>query len=218
MRSSAVAELVKPSQTLLLMVTAYCSYLAAGGRSPLDLVVLTVSEVLAISGTTAANMYLERDIDALMPRTSRRPLPSGSISPGSAVALASSMFLVSVIISSMWSGALTLTILVGFLSDILVYTNIVKRMTPYSVVLGGIAGAMPALGGWVLARAYYAITRRGLLAAVVATALAALALRRAEDFRRSPTRDAAREMFKMASPLIAVVFVLEALEGVLGIP
>jgi protoheme IX farnesyltransferase len=282
-RSSAVAELVKPSQTLLLMVTAYCSYLAAGGRSPLDLVILTVSEVLAISGTTAANMYLERDIDALMPRTSRRPLPSGSISPGSAVALASSMFLVSVIISSIWSGALTLTILVGFLSDILVYTNIVKRMTPYSVVLGGIAGAMPALGGWVLARgftpagfllaavvlawipmhiwfiatyyaddyalagipmmpvirgpseaaryteystasipalawAYYAITRRGLLAAVVATALAALALRRAEDFRRSPTRDAAREMFKMASPLIAVVFVLEALEGVLGIP
>ncbi len=208
MRSSAVAELVKPSQTLLLMVTAYCSYLAAGGRSPLDLVVLTVSEVLAISGTTAANMYLERDIDALMPRTSRRPLPSGSISPGSAVALASSMFLVSVIISSMWSGALTLTILVGFLSDILVYTNIVKRMTPYSVVLGGIAGAMPALVKELMNDRSYAaslgeeLTGNG----------------RAEDFRRSPTRDAAREMFKMASPLIAVVFVLEALEGVLGIP
>ena len=283
MRPGDIAGLIKPSQTLLLMVTAYCSYLAAGGRSPLDVVVLTAAEALAISGTTAANMYLERDIDALMPRTSRRPLPSGSVSPAAAVAISTSMFLASVVVASLRSGALALTILVGFLSDILVYTDIVKRVTPYSVVLGGIAGAMPALGGWALAEgftpggillsavvlawipmhiwfiatyylddyrmaavpmlpvirgpsyaaryteystaaipalawAYYAIEHRGVLAAIVATVLAAVAVKRAEDFRRTPSRDAALGMFKMASPLIAVVFVLEAIEGLLGLP
>ncbi len=283
MKSGALVGLFKPSQTLLLMATAYCSYLAAGGRSPLDLAVLTASEALAISGTTAANMYLERDIDAVMPRTSGRPLPSGSISSQAALALATSMFLASIAISSLRSSALTLTILVGFLSDILIYTNIVKRLTPYSVVLGGIAGAMPSLGGWVLARgftpagfllaatvlawipmhiwfiasyyaddyalagipmmpvvkgpseaaryaeystaampamtwAYFALARRGLIAAIASTAMAALAIRRMEDFRRSPSRDRARGVFKMASPLIAVIFLLEALEGALSLP
>ncbi|MGC8969983.1 MAG: heme o synthase [Conexivisphaera sp.] len=283
MRSRDLLELIKPPQTLLLLVTSYCAYLAAGGRSPLDLAVLTVAEALAISGTTAANMYLERDIDALMPRTSRRPLPSGSVPPGAAVALAAASFLASLAVSSLWSRGLTLTILVGFLSDVLIYTEIVKRVTPYNVILGGIAGAMPALGGWALARgltpaglllaaivlawipmhiwfiatyyaddyrlagipmmpvvrgpseaaryteystlaipalawAYWAAARRGIVAALVASALAALAVRRAEEFRRSPTRDAARAMFKLASPMIAVVFVLEAIEGILGIP
>ncbi len=283
MRPRAILDLVKPSQTALLMVTSYCSYLAAGGKSLEGLGILTAAEVLAISGTTAANMYLERDIDSIMPRTSRRPIPSGEASPTFALALASTTFLASVLISSFFSAPLTLTLLLGFLFDILIYTNIVKRRTPYSVVLGGIAGAMPALGGWALARgitpaglllsavvlawipmhiwfiatyyaedyalagipmmpvvrgareaaryveystaaipaltwAYYAIYRHGLAAAAASSALAAMALRRAEDFRRSPDKGSARAMFKMASPLLAVVFALAALEGALGIP
>jgi protoheme IX farnesyltransferase len=282
-RLADLGGLVKPPQTLLLMFTAYCAYLAAGGRSLPDLAVLTAAEGLAISGTTAANMYLERDIDSVMPRTSRRPIPSGAVPPGAAAALAASAFLAALAISSAWSRPLALTILVGFLSDILVYTNIAKRATPNSVALGGIAGAMPALGGWALARgftaaglvlsavvlawipmhiwfiatyyledyrlagipmmpvirgqseaaayaegaiaampalswAYFALTRRGLLAAAAASALSALAIRSVEGFRRSPSRDAARAIFKMASPLLAVIFLLEALEGALGIP
>lgn len=144
-------RITKPRQTLLLLTTMFCSYLIAGGRSLEALVIGGLAEFLAIAGTTAMNMYLEVDIDSLMPRTSRRPLPSGALQPTVALYFAALSFLAGVLLSHAISPLLTLTILIGFFSDILVYTNIAKRTTPMNILLGGVAGSMPALGGWVLA-------------------------------------------------------------------
>ena len=133
----------------------FCSYLIAGGRSLEALVIGGLAEFLAIAGTTAMNMYLEVDIDSLMPRTSRRPLPSGALQPTVALYFAALSFLAGVLLSHAISPLLTLTILIGFFSDILVYTNIAKRTTPMNILLGGsldrcrlkAVGCWPAAGG-----------------------------------------------------------------------
>ncbi len=276
-------ELTKPKQTALLMVTMYGAYLAAGGLSPIDIVILSAADFLAIAGTTAMNMYLEFDIDAIMPRTSGRPLPSGHVSMGSALLFSSSLFLAGLFLASLFSKPLAFTILIGFLADILVYTDIVKRRTPYNILLGGVAGGMPALGGWAMARGsiglsglllaavvmawipmhiwfiasyfyddyrlagipmlpvisgparasrateislaimsaltwtYLALESRGLIAALATTMISVVAMKKIEDFRRNPGRETARSMFKLASPVVAVVFLLEAVEGVFGL-
>ncbi|MEA3337681.1 MAG: UbiA family prenyltransferase [Chloroflexota bacterium] len=106
---------------------------------------------LAISGSTILNMWYDRDIDALMQRTCWRPLPTGQIGPNEALALGFLLALAGTV------GALALnplfgTILfAGVFFDVLTYTMWLKRRTPWSIIWGGIAGAMPLLAGRALA-------------------------------------------------------------------
>lgn len=74
--------LIKPKQTFLLAYTGICSMLAANPRvAPLTFFVVLSSLILSIAGATALTNYVDRDIDAIMKRTSRRPLPSRMIDP-----------------------------------------------------------------------------------------------------------------------------------------
>ncbi|MET1101281.1 MAG: heme o synthase, partial [Pyrodictiaceae archaeon] len=145
-------ELVKPRQTLLLLVTMYGAYFAAGGRDLATLLWMSIAGFLSIAGTTAMNMVLERDIDSLMPRTASRPIPAGLVKPASAASFSVATYTLGALVGTMVNPVFTLTILLGYFFDILIYTNLVKRSTPLNIVLGGVAGGMPALGGWAAAR------------------------------------------------------------------
>lgn len=146
-------KLVKSLQTLLLLATAAAGYVSGcclnlrAGSLP----ALLGSLFLAVGGTTVFNMLWDRDIDARMARTARRPLPSGQISAREALALA--LLLTGSGLG--WALALDVryaaVVLAGVLLDGLVYTVLLKRRTPWAIIIGGLAGGMPALAGRVLA-------------------------------------------------------------------
>lgn len=146
--------LTKPRQTFLLVVTGLAGY-GSSGICPLDdswmYFVLLGSLFLAVSGCTVFNMVYDRDIDKIMPRTSKRPLPSGKVSVPKALLFAS-------ILSGLGVGwAFTIAplygwvILAGLFLDAIIYTVILKRTTPFSILYGGLSGGMPILAGRSLA-------------------------------------------------------------------
>jgi protoheme IX farnesyltransferase len=146
-------SLIKSLQTGLLLLSGWAGYMSA--RCPVTtwrtLLALTGSLFLAISGSTALNMVLDRDIDARMSRTAARPLAAGTLSvrAGLAFALALSILGVgwAVTLSPLY-GAVVFT---GLFVDVVVYTFWLKRRTAWSIVWGGIAGGMPVLAGRALA-------------------------------------------------------------------
>lgn len=144
--------LIKSLQTGLLMVTGLAGYMSA--RCPVHniptVLGLTASLLLSISGSTVLNMWYDRDIDAIMPRTSNRPLSTGEIQPGNALKLG----LVLSVIGVSWALALDIlygvVIFAGLFFDVVIYTIWLKRRTAWSIVWGGISGGMPVLAGRVL--------------------------------------------------------------------
>ncbi|MDA0365867.1 MAG: heme o synthase [Chloroflexi bacterium] len=143
--------LTKPSIILLLLITTVpAMVLAKGGWPSTWLVIATlIGGMLAAGGAGAVNMYIDRDIDAIMQRTRSRPIPRGSITPyqalgfGIAQAVAAGVWLT--ITVNLLSAALAIA---AFLFYTLVYSAYLKRTTVHNTVLGGAAGAMPPLIGW----------------------------------------------------------------------
>jgi protoheme IX farnesyltransferase len=144
--------LIKSSQTGLLLATGIAGYLSAGTRiGLLTLLGMSFSLFFAISGSTIMNMWYDRDIDAKMKRTHKRSSASGELEP-------KEVFWVGMAISILGIGwALTITppyglvVFAGWFFDVIVYTLWLKRRTAWSIVWGGISGAMPILAGRVLA-------------------------------------------------------------------
>ncbi|MBO9531972.1 MAG: heme o synthase [Solirubrobacteraceae bacterium] len=142
-------ELTKPKvQSLLLLTTVTSMYVA--GLPSLELVLLTVLGGYMCAGAAGAvNHWYDRDIDVQMGRTALRPIPSGRVS--SALALSWGAFLLS---SSMLLLGLTVNWLTaglsfaGFVWYVFIYTMWLKRRTPQNIVIGGAAGAFPAMAGW----------------------------------------------------------------------
>ena len=127
------------------------SCLAAGGHIPWEATFISTLAVgLAAAGSGALNSYIDRDIDKVMHRTCRRPLPMGIIKPAEK-ALFAGVFLVALglIISAVWVNiAVTLFIASGSAIYIIVYTMWLKRETPWSIFIGGFAGICAFLAGW----------------------------------------------------------------------
>ena len=148
--------LTKPRIMSLLVLTALCSMIAAAGGSPatLPLVGLVIGGALACGGASALNHVLDRDIDRLMgPRTASRPVAAGRITPRRAVAfglgLSALAFVVMTLLDNVLAAALALS---GGAFYVVVYTLWLKRSTTQNIVIGGAAGAIPALAGWAAAR------------------------------------------------------------------
>lgn len=145
--------LIKSLQTGLLVFTGFAGFISA--RCPYlnvtTAVGLIVSLFLAISGSTVLNMVYDRDIDSKMQRTCLRPLPAGTVSTREALILGSTMSVLGVGLALMMDNFYGFVVLAGFVFDVGVYTIVIKRRTAWAVVWGGIAGAMPALAGRVLA-------------------------------------------------------------------
>jgi protoheme IX farnesyltransferase len=107
---------------------------------------------LGAGAAGAINMWYDRDIDAIMRRTAKRPIPSGRITPEGALAFGVALSLLSVLIMGMAANMLAAGILalsIGFY--VFVYTMWLKRRTPQNIVIGGAAGAFPAVIGWAAA-------------------------------------------------------------------
>lgn len=144
--------LTKPWIVALLLVTTLCGMLiAARGLPPPTIFVLTLlGGACAAGGANALNSYIDRDTDKVMGRTSRRPLPSGRIAPRNALIFAVTLCVLSVLILGVgvnWLAAALST--VGIVYYAYVYTVLLKRLTPQNIVIGGGAGAIPPLVGWV---------------------------------------------------------------------
>jgi heme o synthase len=139
----------KPSVQLLLLLTTVTTMYVAGDPS-LGLVALTViGGSLSAGGAAAVNHYWDRDIDAQMARTATRPVPSGRVAPGAALAYGLLLQALSFALLSLTVNLLSAVLaLGGFLGYVFVYTIWLKRRTAQNIVIGGAAGAVPPLVGW----------------------------------------------------------------------
>ena len=152
--SSAIADyiaLTKPRIILLLLVTALGGmFLASKGAPLISLAALVlVGGTLGAGGANALNHYLDRDIDELMKRTRRRPVPGLRVKPLHALIFGISLNILAFVILYFWVNLLAACLtLSATLFYVLVYTRWLKRSTTQNIVIGGAAGAVPPMVGW----------------------------------------------------------------------
>jgi protoheme IX farnesyltransferase len=140
---------------------------AHGHPRPGPVAAVLVGGTLAAGGAHAVNCWFDRDIDAAMSRTRRRPIPGGRIPAWHALALGTALNAVAFAV--LWAGAnlLAATLaLTGALIYVLVYTMWLKRSTPQNIVIGGAAGAVPPLVGWAAATGRLDITALALFGVI----------------------------------------------------
>lgn len=152
-QAAGYLPLLKPRIILLLSLYGVVSALVAGGgRVPsARLLLFAATAMMASGGAAALNHLFERKTDALMERTRSRPLPSGRVSPAGAALLATVLIGLSVPLA--WAylgGAVALQLILGAVIYGGFYTVVLKRRTPWSIVIGGLAGSNMALAGWTL--------------------------------------------------------------------
>ena len=147
----AYVALTKPRIVELLLVTTVPAMLLAHRRFPslwLMFVVLA-GGALAAGAANALNCYIDRDIDQVMRRTSKRPLPAHTVSPRAALVFGLTLAVVSVALMAAFTNVLAAALTAAAIAYYdLVYTLWLKRTTPANTVWGGICGAMPVLIGW----------------------------------------------------------------------
>ena len=148
----AYVTLTKPRIISLLVFTALGGMFVAskGAPDPLLTVVVLAGGALAAGGANALNHFLDRDIDQLMRRTATRPVANGDIPPVNAmwfgIGLNVVAFAILAWLANPLSAVLTLS---ATLFYVFVYTMTLKRRTPQNIVIGGAAGAIPPMVGWV---------------------------------------------------------------------
>jgi protoheme IX farnesyltransferase len=135
---------------LLLFTTVTAMVIAADGVPPLAVLLPTLlGGALAAAGASAINQYLDRDMDAKMARTSRRPIPSGRVEPINALLFGIGLLAWAVLILGVWVNWLTAGLaFFGGIYYVILYTMILKRNTVVNILIGGGAGAVPVLVGW----------------------------------------------------------------------
>jgi protoheme IX farnesyltransferase len=144
-------QLTKPRIIpLLLITTAGSMWIAAKGEvDPLLLLVTLTGGTLAAASAQTINCVYDRDIDYDMERTRHRPIPSGKVQPRDALIFAIALATISFTLLAVFANLLAaLLAFSGIVFYILVYTHWLKRHTTQNIVVGGAAGAIPALVGW----------------------------------------------------------------------
>jgi heme o synthase len=138
---------------LLLLTTVAAMFVADPAGAPLSTILWTVlGGSLAAGGAGAINHYLDREADARMARTRRRPLASGRIPPAHGLAFGIVLGALAVTQLALTIGVLVAALaLAGLLGYVFVYTLWLKPLTPQNIVIGGAAGAVPPLVGWAAA-------------------------------------------------------------------
>lgn len=139
-----------PIVLLLLFTTLTAMVIAAEGiPDPNILIPTLIGGAFAAAGASVINQYIDRDMDALMARTARRPIPSGRVAPLNALLFGMGLLAWSVLVLAMWVNWLTAVLaLFGGLYYVILYTLILKRNTVVNILIGGGAGAVPVLVGW----------------------------------------------------------------------
>jgi protoheme IX farnesyltransferase len=156
-RIKTLAALFKLRIVLLLLISALGgAILGAGGWPGIQaLTLLLITGGLSAAGASAVNQYLERERDARMKRTRRRPLPSGAVEKSIWVLIVGSgMVIFAVILSAIFNPALAISNALGAVIYIGVYTIWLKPRTVLNIVIGGAAGSMAVISGGAASRAW----------------------------------------------------------------
>ncbi len=142
--------LLKPRVVSLVVFTGWIGlFLAPGHLNPVLAFTAILCIAVAAGAAGALNMWYERDLDARMHRTRRRPIPAGRIEPGAALAFGVTLAVASVLVMWLATNACAATVLaLSIAFYVFVYTIWLKRRTPQNIVIGGAAGAFPPLIGW----------------------------------------------------------------------
>jgi protoheme IX farnesyltransferase len=142
--------LLKPRVMSLVIFTAFVGLIAAPGSIHPWLGFVALLAIAVGAGAAGAlNMWYDADIDAMMGRTAKRPVPKGAITPGEALGFGMTLAVGSVLVLGLlvnWLAAALLAFTIFFY--IAIYTMWLKRLTPQNIVIGGAAGAFPPMVGW----------------------------------------------------------------------
>jgi len=150
-RASQFYRLTKPRVVSLIVFTAVIGmFLATPGMVPLQVLVAgTIGIALTAGAAAAFNCLVEQRIDAAMARTRARPLPRGQVTPLQTVVFAGAVGGIGLFTLHHWVNDLTMWLtLATFVGYAIIYTVILKPMTPQNIVIGGASGAMPPVLGW----------------------------------------------------------------------
>lgn len=152
-------EVSKPRIVVVLIITAITSMLAASrfdntpevgwDISMWNLLFLIISGTLASAGSSALNHYYDRDIDKVMQRTSKRPIPSGRLPPQRVLFYGLLLCMVSVVLAILTLNLVSAgMIALGIFIYVVIYTIWLKRNNPSNIVIGGFAGSAASMAGW----------------------------------------------------------------------
>ena len=143
--------LLKPRVLTLVVFTGLVGLLVAPGRiNPVLGTVAILAITMAAGAAGCINMWYDRDIDARMRRTARRPIPAGRVAPEAALAFGVILATLSVMLMGLATNLAAAVWLAGsILFYVFIYTMWLKRRTPQNIVIGGAAGAFPPVIGWV---------------------------------------------------------------------
>jgi protoheme IX farnesyltransferase len=222
--------LLKPRVMSLVVFTGMVGlYLAPGHLHP----VLAFTAILCIAigagASGAINMWYDRDIDAVMTRTQKRPIPMGRVAPGDALGFGVFLAVASVIVMALGvniAAASMLALSIAFY--VFVYTMWLKRRTPQNIVIGGAAGAFPPMIGWAAVTGDISLTSVALFAIIFMWTpphFWALALYRSGDYARAgvpmlpvvaSVRETKRQML-LYTLLLLPVTAVPVLRGDLGL-
>ena len=150
-RARQFFALAKPRVVLLIVFTAVIGmFLAVPGVPPAGAVVFGTIGIALVAGAAAAvNCLVEQNIDRLMRRTSRRPLPRGQLSSWETLAFAGVVGAAGLAILYQFVNPLTMWLTAAtFVGYAIVYTVVLKPATPQNIVIGGASGALPPVLGW----------------------------------------------------------------------
>ncbi|MEK9795882.1 MAG: heme o synthase [Alphaproteobacteria bacterium] len=189
-RVSDFVALLKPRvMTLVVFSGAVGLFVAPGALHPLLAVVAGLCIAVGSGAAGAINMWYERDIDAVMARTSDRPLPAGRVAPGDALGFAIVLAAASVVLMAFATNVVAAGLLaLAILFYVFVYTVWLKRRTPQNIVIGGAAGAFPPMIGWAAVTGDVSLVSLTLFAVIFLWTpphFWALALYRSGDYARA---------------------------------
>lgn len=191
-RAGSVARdlvaLTKPRITALVLLTGAAGACLAPGRVPLGRLLLSLlGTALIVGSANALNMWWERDIDGLMARTRRRPLPTGRLSADVALGFGLALGVVATPLLFLVNAPTGLLGLVALVSYVAVYTPL-KRHTHLALLVGAVPGAMPPLMGWTTATGSIGLGGAllfGVLFLWQVPHFAAITIFRADDYARA---------------------------------
>src|SRR6516164_5755853 len=142
--------LMKPRVMSLVVFTALVGLaVAPGSLHPVAAFTALLCIAVGAGAAGALNMWYDADVDALMTRTARRPVPMGRVRPGEALAFGLTLGSFAIVVLGLlvnWVAAALLAFTIFFY--VVIYTIWLKRSTPQNIVIGGAAGALPPMIGW----------------------------------------------------------------------
>jgi len=222
-------QLLKPRVMSLVVFTAFVGLVAAPvSLNPFVALISILAIAVGAGASGALNMWYDADIDAVMTRTAGRPVPTGRVAPGEALAFGLVLSVLSVMTLGVlvnWMAAALLAFTIFFYA--VVYTMWLKRSTPQNIVIGGAAGAFPPMIGWAAATGSVSLESFILFLIIFLWTpphFWALALFKSDDYARAGIpmmpnvageASTRRQIFAYAV-LIAPVAVLPSLLGYVG--